>query len=131
MIRTMLVVLATLMLGGAPALDPQATLIRGARVFDGTGSPARVSTNRDGTNDVNDDAAGGADTAANALRRRPLVVFPARLATTSPVSTSALRRPPVLIEGFCDNTRAATPATCGVAIDVPLRYASSDAPPPL
>jgi imidazolonepropionase-like amidohydrolase len=43
MIRTMLVVLATLLLGGEAAIDPQAILIRGARVFDGTGAPATIA----------------------------------------------------------------------------------------
>ena len=49
----------------------------------------------------------------------------------SPVSTTALRSPPVVSDGVRANTSAATPATSGVAMDVPLRYASSDAPPPL
>ncbi len=44
MTRTMLALLATMLLGAAaPPADPATTLIRGARVFDGTGAPATIA----------------------------------------------------------------------------------------
>lgn len=43
MIRTMIALLATMLLGTQAPADGGATLIRGARVFDGTGSPAVVA----------------------------------------------------------------------------------------
>ena len=52
--------------------------------------------------------------------RPPEVVLPDRLASGSTLASSFDFRVAVF-DGQADNTSAAAPATCGAAIDVPLR----------
>src|ERR1700682_6007651 len=64
----------------------------------------------------------GAPTALAAFSRPPVIVFPARLEIVSVLSRIALFTCAVVILGVFASTSAATPETCGVAMDVPLRY---------
>ncbi len=59
-------------------------------------------------------------TAAAAFRRPPLTAFPASAATGSADASSACLRCAALHAGCAEATSAAAPATCGVAIEVPL-----------
>ena len=64
----------------------------------------------------------GTPTARAALSRPPVMVFPERLPTGSVLSRIALFTCAVVRDGVFARTSAATPETCGAAIDVPLRY---------
>ena len=58
--------------------------------------------------------------AALALSLPPLSVFPVRLAIGTAEFRIAARTSATVIPGFAAASRPITPATCGVAIDVPL-----------
>src|SRR5437764_598981 len=56
-----------------------------------------------------------------ALRRRPVTVLKPRKLLNSPLSRSAERRRATVMSGRFAHRSAATPATCGEAIEVPLK----------
>ena len=59
--------------------------------------------------------------AALRFSRRPETVLPVSPATGSAVSSSAALTSATVAEGLAENSTAAAPATCGEAIDVPLK----------
>ena len=61
-------------------------------------------------------------TALPMLSRPPLLVVFARAGFGSTVASRSAFRPTALADGNAAFARAAAPVTCGVAIDVPLRY---------
>jgi len=58
----------------------------------------------------------------SAFRRPPVAVFPANALLESVPPSRADFTPATLAPGSWDQMRAATPAVCGVAIEVPLKY---------
>src|SRR5690242_13783991 len=55
------------------------------------------------------------------LRRRPVRVLSTKLGRTSPSSNKKFFTCCTVRFGFCAHNNAAPPATCGVAIEVPLK----------
>ena len=56
------------------------------------------------------------------FRPPPVTVSPASDGFGSTLFNSVLRTPATELEGNRDSTSAAAPVTCGVAIEVPLKY---------